>query len=278
MMSLSAPSFSNLPIFIKNDVLDWNTTKYRVINVDSQQIFLFELGRDKGFPRPFNSVELESHMLAGEISFLEAHSYSVPSILLSNREDAMAEARSRFEIIRPIIEDDGYLISADRGKLVNRQIAQLGVSKANIYRLLRLYWTHGQCLEALATRYENCGAKGKIRHLKLSKPGPKNLNGKKQNAIRTSDHIAIMHRVIAVHYFAQKKSLAYTYRRFVTHCKENLASQDSNDIPSINSLKNLLQKHYSVEQYTRGTFDARVYKKDKRTLRGSATASVSGPG
>lgn len=101
-MSLSALSFSNLPIFLKNDVLAWESKTYRVIDVDSDQVFLFELGRDKGFPRPFDSVELESYLLAGEISFLENHSYSVPSILLSNREGAMAEANSRFEIIRPI--------------------------------------------------------------------------------------------------------------------------------------------------------------------------------
>lgn len=277
-MSKLATAYSNLPIFIKNDVLVWNTKAYRVIDVDSVHVFLFELDKNKGFPSPYDSFELESHLLAGEISFLENHSYSVPSILLSNRDSAMAEAQSRFKLISPIIENESYLVSSVRGKLVNEQITRTGISKASIYRLLRLFWSHGQCLEALATRYERCGGKGKIRHLELSKPGPKNLNGKKQNAIRTSQHIAFMHRVIAVHFFAQKKPLTYAYRRFVTHCKESISNQDYDDIPSINSLKNILKKHYSVEQYARGTYDARVYKKDKRTLSGSATASVSGPG
>jgi hypothetical protein len=152
------------------------------------------------------------------------------------------------------------------------------MSKASIYRLLRLYWTHGQCVEALAKKYANCGAKGKLRIFTSKKPGKQNNDGKKLNAIRTEQHVAFMRRVIEVFYFAKKKDLTYTYRRFVTLCLENSDENQIDNIPSINSLKNLINRHYSLKQFARGRYDARVFNKDIRSLKGSATSSVSGPG
>ncbi|MGK0270506.1 MAG: putative transposase [Cocleimonas sp.] len=267
-----------LPIFVKNEVLAWRNTTHRVIDVSRHQVYLFQLGQDKGFPQPIDADDIESLFVSGEISLVENHSYAAPPILLSNRVDAFNEAKTRFEVIRPIVEAEGYLISSERGKLVNRQIAQKGMSKASIYRLLRLYWTHGQCIEALAKKYENCGAKGKLRIFTSKKPGKQNNDGKKLNAIRTEQHVVFMRRVIEVFYFAKKKDLTYTYRRFVTLCIENSGNNNVDKVPSINSLKHVIRRHYSLKQFARGRYDSRIFNKDIRSLKGSATASVSGPG
>tara|TARA_R110000765_G_scaffold118002_1_gene212102 strand:- start:889 stop:3045 length:2157 start_codon:yes stop_codon:yes gene_type:complete len=266
------------PILIKNDVLVWGNTTYRVIEVTRRHVFLFQLGQDRGYPQPIDSDEIESLFVSGEISLVEKHSYDAPPILLSNRMNALSEAKDRFEVIRPIVEAEGYLISSERGELIDHQVANTSASKASIYRLLRLYWTHGQCVEALVKKYENCGAKGKLRAFTSKKPGKQNNDGKKLNAIRTAQHIAFMRRVIEVFYFGKKKKLTYTYRRFVTLCIESSADKNVDNIPSINSLKNLIRKHYSLGQYARGRYDKRIYSKDIRSLKGSATASVSGPG
>lgn len=267
-----------LPIFVKNEVLVWDNTTYRVIEVSRRKVFLFQLEQEKGFPKPIDADDLESLFVSGEISLIENHSYDAPPILLSNRTDALNEAKTRFEVIRPIVEAEGYLTSSERGKLVNSQVANTEASKTSIYRLLRLYWTHGQSIEALAKKYDNCGAKGKIRTFTSKKPGKKSNHGKKLNAIRTEEHLAFMRRVIEVFYFAKKKDLTYTYRRFVTLCIESSGDNNVDKVPSIDSLKNVLKRHYSLTQFARGRFDSRIFNKDIRSLKGSATASVSGPG
>lgn len=271
-------AYQQIPIFVLNDVLEDGKSKYRVIEINCQQVFLFELDTNKGYPVPVEYSDLKTSYENDELSILDDHGYAAPIIHCSKREQLYEETKSRFDVIKPIVETEGYLISSVRGALVNSQIESTGYSKAQIYRLLRLYWSHGQCLEALATRFDNCGAKGKIRQLHSRKPGKKRNDGKKHNAIRTSEHIALMHQVIRVHYFGKKQRLTYTYRRFVTLCKSQFVNTDDEAIPSINSLRNLIQKHYSVEQYARGKYDPRVYKKDIRSLTGTATASVSGPG
>jgi putative transposase len=266
------------PMFAVNDVLAAGDAKYRVIDINCQQVFLFELEANKGYPMPSEYSELKYRYEIGDIRILDNHDYAAPSIHYSKREQLYEETKSRFDVIKPIIETQGYLISSVRGVLVNSQIELTGYSKAQIYRLLRLYWAHGQCLEALATRYDNCGAKGKIRKFQSKKPGKRRNDGKKHNAIRTCQHVALMHQVIRVHHFGKKQKLTYAYRRFVTLCKSQFANISNDDIPSINSLRNVLKKHYSLEKYARGLYDPRVYKKDIRSLTGTATAAVSGPG
>jgi hypothetical protein len=135
-------AMTNLSL-VHNEVLVWDNTTYRVIEVSRRKVFLFQLEQEKGFPKPIDADDLESLFVSGEISLIENHSYDAPPILLSNRTDALNEAKTRFEVIRPIVEAEGYLTSSERGKLVNSQVANTEASKTSIYRLLRLYWTQG---------------------------------------------------------------------------------------------------------------------------------------
>jgi hypothetical protein len=267
-----------MPIFIRNDVLKWGNEHYRVIDANSQQTFLFMMGQDKGFPVPHETEELEDRFMEGDVSILENHKYQLPPLSLSSRKKAYAETIERFQIIKPIVESEGYLISSERGKLISMQMSATNISKVKIYRLLRAYWTYGQCFEAVSTHLHNCGAKGKPRNLTTLKPGKQRNDGSKKNAIRTEAHINFMHRAIVVFYLAKKHSLTYTYRRFITYCKASPIYTSDDDIPSLDSLRHVLKSYYSLEFIARKRYGDRVYMKDIRSLSGSATASAYGPG
>jgi hypothetical protein len=277
-MTSPALIHQTLPIFIKHDVLNWGEQLHRVIEVNQHQTFLFQLDQDKGFPKPFDNEELEYRFLNGEISILDDHNYCLPPISISTREQTYIETIARFQIIKPIVETDRCLISSERGKLISTQIEKTDASKATIYRLLRAFWTYGQCIEALSTNYHKCGAKGKQRKLTTLKPGRKRDDGNKANAIRTEAHINFMHRAIVVFYLAKNHDLIYTYRRFITYCKNSNTNTSDDDIPSLASLRNVLKRYYSLDYVARKRFGERVYMKDIRSLTGSATASAFGPG
>lgn len=277
-MTALATIYQSLPMFLKNDVLEWNSRKYRVIEIAQEQMFLFELEQDKGFPKQFEIEDLEHLFLMGDIEILDNHEYNALPIFLIKRQQTYQETKERFQIIKPIVESDGCLISSIRGKLIAKQMEQTGASKTNIYRYLRAYWAHGQCFEALAPKYHRCGAKGKQRILKNKKPGRRQKDGSKSNAIRTQLHVNFMHRAITVFYLAKKNDLKYTYRRFVSYCKDHETFTTDDEIPSLDSLRNLLKNYYSIEFIARKRAGDRIFMKDIRSLRGSATASAFGPG
>lgn len=266
------------PFFAKNDVIVSESASYRVIQVTPQQVFIFQLGLERGFPVPVEHMLLESQYMSGEFRIQDNHEYSAPATVLSARNNARDEATKRYQIIKPIVEAEDYLVSSERGKLIAQQIKNTGYSKASIYRLLRLYWSRGQCLQALATDYDNCGARGKSRTLISKKPGKKNRKETDRKAIRTDEHLTLMYRVIDVFYFAKKKDLKYVYRRFVTLCLDSKLNKDIDTIPKLESLRNVLKSHYSIEQYSKGIHDVRVYEKDIRTLKSTAAAPLFGPG
>lgn len=266
------------PVFLKNDVLRWGESTFRVIQVNQSYVFLFELEKNRGVPMPYESAELVSLLMDNVIDILEHHEYVVPPLSLSSRAGAKEEALARYELILPIVENDRYLDSYTRGPLVKKQIDVTGVSKVKLYRMLRNFWTYGQSIESLSTQYHNCGAPGKRRHLVDNKPGRKAKDGRKKSAIRGEQFVCWMNNAITVYYLAKKKDLTYSYRRFVTTCKAQVPGITDDEIPSIDSFRNIVKRYYSLNHVTQKRNGNNTYNKDNRSLSGSATASAWGPG
>lgn len=266
------------PIFVRNDVISWDKKNFRVIKVTSTHTYLFELDTDNGFPLPFDSNDLEYYLACGEVTLLDEHNYHALPTSLNSREKSHSEMTERYEIIKLIVESENALDSSERGRLITIEMMRRNISKAKIYRILRAYWTFGQCIEAVSTHYHKCGAKGKQRQFTNQKPGRKRKDGRKKKAVRTNLHTRFMHNAITAFYFTKKYSLTKTYRRFVTYCKDDNSYTSDDNIPSIDSLRHLLQSHYSIEHASSKRYGNRVYMKDMRTLNGTATASAYGPG
>ncbi|GAC31707.1 Mu transposase C-terminal domain-containing protein [Paraglaciecola polaris] len=277
-MSSLALMHQAAPIFVKNDVIKWQEKNFRVIKVNLAHTFLFELDTNNGIPIPFATNELEYSFRSGEVVLLEEHKYHALPASLNSREKSHIEMTERYEIIKSIVESEDALDSSERGRLITIEMMRRNISKVKIYRILRAYWTFGQCIEAVSTHYHKCGAKGKRRQFTDQKPGRKRHDGKKQNAIRTELHMQFMHNAITAFHFAKKYSLTKTYRRFVTYCKDDDSYTSDDNIPSIDSLRHLLQNHYSIEHASSKRYGNRVYMKDMRTLNGTATVSAYGPG
>ncbi|AEE24798.1 transposon Tn7 transposition protein TnsB [Glaciecola sp. 4H-3-7+YE-5] len=277
-MSSLALMHQAVPVFVKNDVIKWHEKNFRVIKVNYAQTFLFELDINSGFPVPFDTNELESSFQNGEVALLENHKYHTLPTSINSREKSHSEMTERYEIIKSIVESEGVLNSSERGRLIRIEMMRRNISKTKIYRILRAYWTFGQCIEAVSTNYHNCGAKGKQRQFTDQKPGRKRYDGRKENAIRTDLHTQFMQRAIVTFHFGKKYSLAKTYLRFVTYCKSDDSYTCDDNIPSIESLRHFLKSYYSVEHTASRRYGNRVYLKDIRTLNGTATASAYGPG
>lgn len=276
-MSFSAIALNSAPVFCINDVLHWDDSHFRVIDVNSHVAMLFKLGQNSGLPQSFDLDELEMLLIESEISILEEHKYTLLPLALCPRANAVNETKERYNAIKPIVEHPEYLDSRVRGKLINMQL-EAGHKKPNIYRLLRRYWTYGQNVESLATQLHNCGAPGKQRTLTIKKPGPTSKYGIKVTAIRTDEIVFLMNKVITVYYLSQKRSVPYSYRRFITICKGSPLYLTDEQIPSKESFRNVIERYYSLYECVRNRTDPLVYLKDIKPLRGSATASVIGPG
>jgi putative transposase len=274
---MSAITNIHLPVLCINDVLKWNDAYFRVIDVYPPVAMLFELDKKSGYPQPFDLEELEMSLIEGEITILEDHKYTLLPLDLCSREKAFKETEERYNVIKPIVEHPEYLDSGVRGKLVRKQI-EAGYKKPNIYRLLRTYWTYGQTIESMATQLHKCGAPGKLRTLKDKKPGPASKYGIKVVAIRTVEIVQLMNRIISIFYFSQNRSVPYAYRRFVSLCKGKPYELTDEQIPSRESFRNVIERHYSLYIIVRNRTDPLVYLKDIKPLSGSATASVIGPG
>tara|TARA_R110000744_G_scaffold8737_3_gene28665 strand:- start:524 stop:1522 length:999 start_codon:yes stop_codon:yes gene_type:complete len=235
------------PISVKNDVIKWQEKNFRVIKVNLTHTFLFALDSNNGLPIPFNTNELEYSFESGEVVLLEEHKYHALPASLNFREKAHIEMTERYEVIKSVVESEGVLNSSERGRLIRSEMIRRNISKTKIYRILRAYWTFGQCIEAVSSHYHKCEAKGKQRQLTDQKPERKRHDGRKENAIRTDLHTQFMHRVIVTFYFGKKYSLTKTYRRFVIYCKNDDSNTSDDNIPSIESLRHILKSCYSIK-------------------------------
>jgi putative transposase len=264
--------------FFINDVLHWGASYFRVIETTPYQVFLFKLDQNSGFPEPYDLDELLLLLSENTIDIVENHNYNRVPLSRIERDKAFEEAENRYLIIKPIVEADEYLWSNVRQRLVKEQI-QNDNSKSTIYRLLRDFWSHGQSLESLAPQYHKCGAPGEIRQLTDKKPGPRSVYEiNKDRAIRTDAIVLIMNTAITMFYLAKKKTLVYSYRRFITACKLTFVELTDDQIPSIDSFRGLILNYHSLYIRIKSRNHNNVFLKDIRTLFGSATASSIGPG
>jgi hypothetical protein len=130
----------------------------------------------------------------------------------------------------------------------------------------------------MATQLHKCGAPGKPRTLKDKKPGPKSKYGIKIAAVGTDEIVKLMNRIISTFYFSQNRSVPYAYRRFVTLCKSKSYELADEQIPSQESFRHVIERHYALYIIVRNRTDPLVFLKDIKPLRRSVTASVIGPG
>lgn len=267
-----------LPLVFRNEVIRWSDVYYRVIEIDTSDVFLFELNTKKGVPQRHCRSHIEELMYDDEICIIEEHDFdALPLSVNSRGASAIREARQSYEVISPIVKTPEYLISSVRGALVEKQVSLHNIARSTIYRLLRLYWSHGQSLDALTKNYQNCGAPGQTRSL-TKKTGPKSETRLHAYAIRTDALVQLMERIISSVYFKKKTTVAHAHRRFISLCKNTFPGLAPSQIPPVSSLRNLIEKRWSYEYKQRQRTDPRVFEKDIRTLQGTATAGVFGPG
>ncbi|WP_395338515.1 transposase [Ningiella sp. W23] len=275
MASLAIERFKACPLF-RNDVLLWDETHFRVIEIVDDTFFLFELDKNSGIPTQFKANELSLHFKNQEISMVDNHRYQ-PVLPLVKSEKFLSKIEERFNTIKGIVEHPEYLYSGIRGKLVSDAATLHGTSSASIYRALRDYWTFGQTMYALADRYHKSGGSGKRRVFK-KKPGARNRYSLSNSAILDSEFREAMLVVIMQFHIALDKSLTYTHNRFVSLCKSLNPALTTQEIPSIHSLKFFFRTELSKHRVVRSKLSQKEYDKNHRPLHGTAAGSVYGPG
>ena len=150
--------------------------RFRILWIapDQREAYAFELGRDSGFPFPVSLAELAERVENGEIFFESTESVEIQ---FHTPEDIKKRDETWEMLGEALSTEPAIYQKAQRSQMLDRIAAKTGVSKNNLYRLLRRYWEEGKTKDCFYPRYSNAGARksdgGKKRGNmpKLSKRG-----------------------------------------------------------------------------------------------------------
>ncbi|TDH60237.1 hypothetical protein E2C06_23195 [Dankookia rubra] len=130
-----------------------------------EHVALFRLDALNALPEWESAERLSAGVAGGEIEPLSDDPYAVdvlPESTLNSAEKSLRD--TRLAVLAPFFADPlAALDPHGRARLIAESHDLAGASRATVYRLLRLYWRHGQVPNALVPVYRHCGAPGRER-------------------------------------------------------------------------------------------------------------------
>ena len=191
-----------------------NDIRILYIAPDESYFYWIELSKQGGMPRKESMAELETRMLAGDLTRTE-DTWLPPQDdsnekgkqhrdecweLLGNalmNEPAIYEKNTRMEILQPIAETSGKLVS-------------------NLYPMLKRYWRYGKVKNAFLPADERKGGKGQTRMLRKNS-GPVPAEKATCSKILTETDLAIFEKYYKDYYLSNDSpSLKQVYDKMIT--------------------------------------------------------------
>ena len=261
-----------------NEVLEMNSTLYRILKVLPDDIVWICISDKKSFP----SVILKSEILNlidNERLFIADDPYSDLTLLIPEKGSVEQVKRdARYDLIKPLTDAQEYYLPKVRSAIINKIIEKQGSTKRNIYNLARRYWQRGQIPNALIPDYKNSGAKGKKRKAttKLGRPR-EHMPG--VGAIVNSE-IERLFRIAIERYLLKEKSSSfpYAYRRFQTLYETYFPETPESEIPTRWQMMHFWKREFSQIEKIQKQKNKIEYQKDVRPIISTANMHALGPG
>lgn len=189
-------------------------------------------------------------------------------------EGHRARRDASWALIRPLILDQPAIFHPDkRGGLVQCVVAESGISRYSIYRLLRRFWQRGMTPNAVLPDYDRCGGRGKDKAASEKKRGRISATG--IVGINVDADMRRLFRDTVTRYFAVNRQLS------LSGCYDELISENYTDLvideengqqkaivrapyPTLRQFRYWYDKDNDVFDLERQRRTPRVYDKDLR--------------
>lgn len=262
-----------------NETLIFDGKSYRVLFTENNYFYWTALDENKGLPERVYFDECNSWVDEGRIekisdpyAYLQAESWDIES---SHYE----ESYKNYELIKPIVEDEGAFDKRTRAKRISDAVAKSGKGKSAIYRLVRRYWQRGQIKNAFLPDYKNSGAAGKRRNFTTNKAGRPRVYGIGSGE-PVNESIRKQFRLICDKYLMNEKgySIRHAYNKFGKAYKLKYPNVEEYEIPTLRQFQYFYQTEYTKPDKIIIQTPKGEYNKDVRPLHGTATEQALGPG
>lgn len=275
--------------------------RYRVLSASgsARAVVLFRLGMLPESRKPF-LVPLKLFSEWTDEPCVTFVDYVLPVTMMLTEEtlseNQSADRDSRFEIIRPLIEDKSFLsryASEQRSSLVIAHAKAIDVRPKVIYRLLNRYWEYGQMANALLDSYDNCGAPGQVRKIGSKQLGAPLDEGifihrSRQGVNAAPHHKNFEEALREVIDETKSRKIAFKYKRVyqklkrMTPYREEIeraaAEKRAPQIPSKRQLETWINNNGGRLDIDQRILPPHVWLKDKRGLESSADKHAPVPG
>lgn len=203
--------------------------------------------------------------------------------------DAQASrGAAAWEAIRPIATSQPQSFDPrKRAALTQSRVAETGITRQRLYRLLRRWWQRGMTPTALTPDYANSGAPGKRKAANGVKRGAPVQYG--AEGLNVDDEVRTAFLDTVTRYLAVKKKLSITdcyHQCLKLHfCdlvlndetgRQDLVLREAH--PSIWQFRYWLEQDNDLYALARKRRTPRVYDKDSRGILGTSLDEVIGPG
>lgn len=266
-------------MFRINEVLQHEKKLLRVLSLDDEQVVWIDVQDSKALPAVVFFRDLQKAMddeaLVRAKDPYEALAFAAPE----KGSIAQVKRDKNYELVRAIVSDPLFYDPKVRGAKINELVTSRGVSKSNLYKLLRRYWQRGQTPNALLPHYKNSGGKGKKRKANGKKLGRPRTVSPGIGALIDEETERLFRIAIDKHFLTDKgNDLPYVYRRFVTLFKNYFPDAEDSELPTKWQLQHFYNREYSLTKKIKKRTRRIKYDKDVRQLSSTATAHTLGPG
>ncbi|HYD30291.1 MAG TPA: Mu transposase C-terminal domain-containing protein [Azospirillaceae bacterium] len=203
--------------------------------------------------------------------------------------DAHKEKRdTAWAIIAPMVLDQPAVFQPDaRGRAIQRAIAETGLTKQTLYRMLRRYWQRGMTPNTQLPDFNKCGGRGKERAVLEKKRGRKPSS--KEVGINVDPEMRNLFRAVVTRKFAtnRKLDLRDAYEEVISsHFSDRVIDEHTGrqvlvprlPVPTLRQFRYWFERDNDVFQIERLRRTPRVYDKDMRALMNSSLGETVGPG
>ncbi|MGR6780329.1 DDE-type integrase/transposase/recombinase [Moritella viscosa] len=262
-----------------NETLSYEGKNYRILYLSNSYFYWLIIDDDKGLPERVYQEECIRWVDEGKIDRVSDPYAYLQAELCDKDSITYLDCQKHYEIIKPIVQDEGAFDKKTRASRINQAIVQSNKGKSTIYRLLRRYWQRGQIKNAFLPDYKNSGAAGKRRNFTTNKAGRSRLYGVGEG-VPVTEGIRKQFRIICDKYLMNDNgySIRYAYSKFGSSYKTKNPNVGEHEIPTFRQF----QYFYTTEYPKLNQLIARTpqgeYNKDVRPLHGTATEQALGPG
>lgn len=255
------------------------------LDPDGRGGWFIKLDAENAVPICRGRSEIEER-LAEDLIAVAADPWLGAGKALTDTQEARRDAT--WEAIRPIARAQPESFDPRRrAAMIRTRVAETGISRYSLYRLLRRWWQRGMTPAALTPDYANSDAPGKRkpdRGVKRGAPvqhGPEGLN--------VDDKVRAAFRDSVTRYFAVNKKLDITdcyHKCLELHFCDLIINERTGRQepvlheahPSIWQFRYLLKRDNDLFALARKRRTPRVYDKDSRAILGTSLDEVAGPG